>query len=97
MIYVFVARIVNIKNAVENNMSNKIEEEFREEILLADALLRLSVIEKLLINKGILTKEEFLEETSKISSQITQILLEKINTPTDLNKIAEKIKSNKEN
>lgn len=97
MIYVFVARIVNIKNAVENNMSNKIEEEFREEILLADALLRLSVIEKLLINKGILTKEEFLEETSKISSQITQILLEKINAPTDLNKIAEKIKSNKEN
>jgi hypothetical protein len=78
-------------------MSNKIEEEFREEILLADALLRLSVIEKLLINKGILTKEEFLEETSKISSQITQILLEKINAPTDLNKIAEKIKSNKEN
>jgi hypothetical protein len=97
MIYVFVARIVNIKNAVENNMSNKIEEEFREEILLADALLRLSVIEKLLINKGIFTKEEFLEETSKISSQITQILLEKINAPTDLNKIAEKIKSNKEN
>jgi hypothetical protein len=78
-------------------MSNKIEEEFREEILLADALLRLSVIEKLLINKGIFTKEEFLEETSKISSQITQILLEKINAPTDLNKIAEKIKSNKEN
>lgn len=90
-------RAASIKNAVENNMSNKIIEDFREELLLVEVLVRVTVIEKLLIDKGLLTKEEFLEQTSKISSEITEMILEKINTTTDSDKIAEKIKSSKDN
>ena len=97
MIYVFVGRAASIKNAVENNMSNKIIEDFREELLLVEVLVRVTVIEKLLIDNGLLTKEEFLEQTSKISSEITEMILEKINTTTDSDKIAEKIKSSKDN
>lgn len=97
MIYVFVGRVVNTKNAVENNMPNKILEDFREELLLVEVLVRVTVIEKLLIDKGLFTKEEFLEQTSKISSEITEMILEKINTTTDLDKIAEKMKSSKDN
>lgn len=69
----------------------KISESAEKEIIITDALLRLAVIEKLLISKGIITSEEYSSEMEKISRQVAKVLLENANVPGDLDSVIDSI------
>jgi len=49
------------------------------DLLIADALLRLKAIENLLIAKGIFSRDEFNAEMTSITKVIAKALLEKAN------------------
>lgn len=85
--------IKNIKNVVVGNMKKEIELE--KEIIVTEALMRLTILEKLLISKGIITQEEIASAMEEITHQVAKILLEKANVPGDLDQILDSIKSKK--
>jgi len=55
------------------------------DILLADALLRLTALEKQLIQKGLITKDELNEVTASLVEKVTKVILDKVQTSKDLN------------
>lgn len=65
-------------------MSKKQAEEFTNDVLLADALLRLTTLENLLIEKGVFTREEFNKATNIAASNIAKVILQRANIPGDL-------------
>jgi len=76
-------------------MKKKEAELLSNELLVADALIRLRVIENLLISKEVFSKEEFLKEMELITKQITKTLLEKANISGNLDQLIDSL--NKEN
>ena len=68
-------------------MNKKQAEEMTSELMMADALLRITALEKILINKGIFTKEEFNDLIQEISAQIAKKILESANFNGDIDKI----------
>lgn len=85
MIHVYVVLVKNIKSVVEGKMTKK--NEFTNDMMMADALLRLKALENLLINKGIITQEEFSNEMGTIAAQIAKVILQKANVPGDLDEM----------
>ena len=65
-------------------MSNK-QKEMTIEVLLADAMLRLATLERILIDKGILTKEELLQISEEIAQKVSKVVLEKAQAAQNLN------------
>ncbi len=57
------------------------------DVLIADALLQLRALEKILIDKGVFTQEEFTHEMEAITKQITKSILQKANVQGDLDEI----------
>ncbi len=57
------------------------------DVLIADALLQLRALEKILIDKGVFTQEEFAREMEAITKQITKSILQKANVQGDLDEI----------
>lgn len=55
------------------------------DILLADALLRLTALEKVLIQKGLITKDELNEVTASLVEKVTKVILDKVQSSKDLN------------
>jgi TPP-dependent pyruvate/acetoin dehydrogenase alpha subunit len=51
--------------------------EITTEVLLADVMLRITAIEKLLIEKGIFTQEELSTSTDEIAKRVAKVVLEK--------------------
>lgn len=47
------------------------------DVMLLDLMLRVSTLEKILIDKNIISKEEYKEEIEKMSEKAAQIILEK--------------------
>jgi TPP-dependent pyruvate/acetoin dehydrogenase alpha subunit len=76
-------------------MNKKQAEELTNDVLIADALLRLKTLENLLISKGIFTKEEFDTATSEIASKIAKSILQKANVPGDLDALIQGLQGNK--
>lgn len=74
-------------------MSKK-EDPVSNDILIADALLRLRAIENLLIAKGVFTKEEFFDEMEKITRQIAKDLLQKAQVAGDIESILDELTAN---
>lgn len=77
---VLVVQIVSIKNAVGDNMSDDKKFESKEittDVLLADIMLRLTAIEKLLITKGVFTDQEFRQTMNDIAQKVTKTILDK--------------------
>jgi hypothetical protein len=69
-----------------NKMSEKKNSpvELNSDILLADALLRVTALEKLLIQKGIITKVELSEVTNSLVEKVTKLVLDKLQTSKGL-------------
>lgn len=65
-------------------MSKKQAEELSNDVLIADALLRLSTLENLLVNKGIFTREEFDRATAEAASNLAKVILQRANVPGDI-------------
>lgn len=55
------------------------------DILLADALLRLTALEKVLIQKGLITKNELNDVTATLVEKVTKVILDKVQSSKDLN------------
>lgn len=87
-------QIKNIKNVVVGNMK-KINENIERELVITDILLRLTVLERLLISKGVMTQEEFSEATSDIAQKVAKTILQKANVPGDLDQIINSMKDKK--
>lgn len=68
-------------------MDKKQAQEINSEILLTDLLIRVSTLEKLLINKGFITQEEFTNTMKETAFNIMKDVLQKANVPGDLDKI----------
>lgn len=53
------------------------KQELTNDVLMADVMLRVTAIEKLLIEKGIFTQEELTQTTEEIAKRIAKVVLEK--------------------
>lgn len=75
---VHVVRARNIRNATEGNMTDdKKKTPIQNDILIADMMLRLTSLEKLLLDKGVVTKEELSAVTDEIARAAAKVVLEK--------------------
>lgn len=66
-------------------MSKKIEFEMSQDVLLADALLRLTALENVLIQKGLITRDELNQVASGLVEKITKVVIDKVQSSKDLN------------
>lgn len=65
----FLARLKNLRNVVENNMSKE-----DDDLMQADLLLRVKALEEILINKSIITIDEYNLLKEKIINDISKII-----------------------
>jgi TPP-dependent pyruvate/acetoin dehydrogenase alpha subunit len=66
----------------ENKPPSK--KEITNDVLMADVMLRITAIEKLLIEKGIFTKEELNATTEEIAKRVAKVVLEKVQASKDI-------------
>ncbi len=59
----------------EKKTDNK--QELTNDVLMADVMLRVTAIEKLLIEKGVFTQEELTKTTEEIAQRVAKVVLEK--------------------
>lgn len=78
MISVYVVQIKNLKNVVVNKMD---KDELTSEVLISDLLIRLTALERILINKGLVLPEELALEANNITKTIAMSILNKSNVP----------------
>lgn len=76
----------------EGNMSKK-DTTLDNDMLVADALLRLRALENLLVAKGLITKEEFSKEIDAVARQVAKSILEKAGVPGELDKLLDSLKN----
>jgi hypothetical protein len=95
MMLVLVALAKNIRNAVGDNMSDKKMADY--DALLADTMLRVAVLEKLLLDKGIFTREELSAVTQDLVDKATKIIMDKIQSSENLNDFVEGLANSKNN
>ena len=69
--------------------------ELTTDVLLADVMLRLTALEKLLIEKGTFTQEELAQATDEIAQKVTKIVLEKANASKDVEEFIAKLEEDK--
>lgn len=81
------------RGAVVSNMPKK--EVPSNDLLVADALLRLKSLENVLIAKGVFTKEELISETESVTRNIAKQLLQSLNVPGDLDDLLKSITEEK--
>lgn len=60
--------------------------ELTNEILMADVMLRITAMEKLLIEKGVFTQEELNNITEEIAKRVYKVILEKAQVSKNLDK-----------
>lgn len=53
------------------------KKELTNDVLMADIMLRITAVEKLLIEKGIFTQAELSEATEEIAKRVAKVVLEK--------------------
>jgi len=58
--------------------------ELTSEILIADIMLRITAMEKLLLEKNLFTKEELLATTQDIAKSVAKVILEKAQSSKDI-------------
>jgi hypothetical protein len=74
-------------------MNKKDLERLEQEIIIADILLRLTTIEKILIKNNITNNEEFSSIMKDLSEKVAKSLLEKANITQDLDSIVQSYNS----
>lgn len=58
--------------------------EFTNDIMLADAMLRITAIERLLIEKGVFTQEELIKTTEEIAKSVAKVVIEKASSSKNI-------------
>lgn len=73
-------------------MDKKHAQEITNDVLIADALIRIKALETLLISKGILTAAEFNAQCRDIAELLSLSILERAGVPEELNNVIEQVK-----
>ncbi len=60
--------------------------EITNDVLMADIMLRLTTIEKLLLDKGIFTQEEFFQTMEDIAKKVSKVIMDKVKESADITK-----------
>ena len=68
-------------------MNKKEAEGLTNDILIADALLRVKTLETILISKGIFSAEEYQEKMNAVTKIIAKSILQKAHVPGDLDEL----------
>ena len=76
-------------------MNKKQAEELTNDVLIADALLRLKTLETILVNKGIFTQEEYDVIKTEITTKIAKVILQNANIPGNLDELISNLQGNK--
>jgi hypothetical protein len=63
-------------------MSDKKTKDISPDVMLADIMLRLTAMEKLLIDKKVFSQEEFFQTMEEIAKKVSQVILDKAKTIT---------------
>jgi hypothetical protein len=75
----------NIRNAVGGNMTDKKNPaDFTYDNLLADTMLRLTALERVLLEKGLITTDELSNITEALVEKVTKVIMDKVNSSKDL-------------
>lgn len=72
-------------------MNKKEAEVLSDQLVMADALIRLKALENLLISKGIITNEEFQSEMDVVTRSIAKTLLERANVGGNLDELIDSL------
>jgi hypothetical protein len=90
------AQTANLRNAVEGNMSNKKTDptDLTYDNLLADTMLRVTALEKILLDKGLITTEELTAVTEALVEKVTKVIMEKVESAKNLDDFVESLGSN---
>lgn len=73
-------------------MNKKDIDALNKELVITDILVRLTVIEKLLFSKKIITKEEHSEIVQELSEKLARSILEGANVSGDIDKMMAQFK-----
>ena len=67
--------------------NKKFDPKLTNEILLADAMIRLTALERVLIRKGIISSEEFTKEVDAVANQVSEAILNSVTNQISSNTI----------
>ncbi len=67
------------------------------DILIADIMIRLTTMEKLLVAKGVFTQEEYIKELELLATNVAQVVLDKANNSENLEEFISNMESKKDN
>lgn len=86
MTFVLAILVRNIKNVVGGNMSDKKTKpnDLTQDVLLADTMLRLTALEKVLVAKNLVTKDELKEMTDVLVERVTKVIMDKVESSKNL-------------
>ena len=70
--------------------------ELTNDILMADVMLRITAMEKLLIEKGVFTQEELSAATEEIAKRVAKVVLEKAQSSKNVDEFIASLKSDKD-
>lgn len=74
-------------------MSDNKKNELTTDVLLADIMLRLTAVEKLLIEKKAFTQEELSKTTDEIAQRVAKVVLEKAQAAKNLGELVTNLKA----
>ena len=69
------------------------EKELKDVTMISDILIRLTAIERVLINNNVISKEAFLKEVDGITKALAKEILKNANVPGDHDKILEDLEN----
>lgn len=73
-------------------MTNTKKPELSNDVFIADIMLRISAIEKLLIEKGVFTQEELNATTEEIAKRVAKVVLEKAQSAKSIEELTASLK-----
>jgi hypothetical protein len=77
-------------------MNKKEAEDLTTHVLIADILVRVTALEKILIAKGVCTQDELTEEIKKLTTILAKNILQRSNVPGDLDELINELQAKKD-
>jgi len=77
----------------EIQMSDNKKAELTTDVLMADVMLRVTAMEKLLIEKGVFTQEELAVSTEEIAKRVAKVVLEKAQASKNIEELVADLES----
>ena len=69
------------------------KQEITNDVLMADVMLRVTAIEKLLIEKGVFTQEELVASTEESAKRVAKVVLEKAQSSKSVEEFVAKLEA----